>query len=83
MKIFDRGEVHAFNVAHRALQSALHDLRILSGDIVGPSGASWQDVAGTCATNLEVLLNYVRAARERGAGFVSFPSPDDSDEVLS
>ncbi len=77
--IFDRGEVHAFNVAHKALQNALGDLRILSGDEVGPSNAAWQDVAGTCAVNLRVLLGYVEGAREGGA-FIQFPSPDDKDD---
>lgn len=75
--IFDRGDVYAFNVAHRALHDALGDLRILSGDVVGPSDASWQDVAGTCAVNLRTLLDYVEGARERGC--VQFPSPNDTD----
>lgn len=67
----------------RNLCDALHDLRILAGDVVGPSGASWQDVAGTAAVNLRALADQIEQARELGqAAFdcaVVFPSPDDCE----
>ena len=66
------------------LDLALTDLSILCGDRVGPSGASWQDVAGTAATNLRVyadMLDSLRrgethfAGRFLWVGMTSFPSP--------
>lgn len=45
------------------LVDALRDLLILDGSIVGPSGVSWQDVAGTAACNLRVLASWLDAAR--------------------
>jgi hypothetical protein len=58
------------------LKNALNDLAILSGDVVGPSGVSWQDVAGTASVNLKVLASQLDAARNGHAepGIV-FPSP--------
>lgn len=75
--IFKGGDVHAFNVAHKALHNALSDLRILSGDEIGPSDADWKDVAGTCAVNLRTLLAYIEGSRDRTG--IQFPSPDDTD----
>lgn len=61
-----------------ALINALNDLAILSGSKVGPSDASWQDVAGTCATNLEVLSAQLHQARQGNAeSFVTFPDPQE------
>jgi hypothetical protein len=59
-----------------ALKAALEDLEILSGDKVGPSGVSWQDVAGTCATNFQVLVwNLERARQGYAEPNITFPSP--------
>lgn len=70
---------YRYETAHRALANALNDLRILAGDQVGPSGASWQGVAGTCAVNLRHLAKLLDAARagEVADGPVVFPSPDE------
>lgn len=72
---------YRYETARRALASALDDLRILAGDKVGPPGASWQDVAGTCAVNLRHLAKLIDAARagEVADGSVVFPSPDDCE----
>jgi hypothetical protein len=59
-----------------ALRNALNDLMILAGDKMGPSGVTWQDVAGTCYTNLRVLADQLEAARAGYAEpFLTFPSP--------
>ena len=59
-----------------ALLNVLGDLRILSGDVMGPSDATWQDVAGTCATNCEVLAMLLHSARKgHHESFLTFPSP--------
>lgn len=58
------------------LTNALHDLQILAGDIMGPTNSSWQDVAGTCAVNLDVLSSQLKEARNGNAeSFLVFPSP--------
>ena len=73
-----------YDIMRRALENALSDLAILAGDIVGPSDASWQDVAGTCAVNLEVLAMQLRAARAGNAEpFLVFPSPSEAMEAES
>jgi hypothetical protein len=65
-----------------ALTNALGDLEILAGNRVGPSGSSWQDVAGTAATNLQWLANMLYAARQGNheAGLV-FPDVDECLEA--
>ena len=40
------------------------DMKILSGDVMGPAEVSWQDAAGTLMTNLEVLAAHIRKIRE-------------------
>ena len=51
------------------------DIDILSGETVGPTGATWQDVAGTCAANLRYLSTLMDLARESKAeSFISFPA---------
>ena len=58
------------------LECALGDLEILCGNRIGPSGVSWQDVAGTCAVNLHALASQLEQARLGNAeSFTSFPSP--------
>ena len=65
------------------LQRALDDLAILAGDVVGPSGCSWQDVAGTASVNLKTyarMLDSLRMGEEKfnmrfpWVGVTVFPS---------
>lgn len=52
------------------------DLAILSGDVVGPSNTTWQDVTGTCACNLRVAASMLDAARAGNCiDAAVFPSP--------
>lgn len=60
-----------------ALKTAMADLAILSGDEVGPSDATWQDVAGTCAVNLRHAARLVDKIRTRPNAFPVFPSPGE------
>jgi hypothetical protein len=68
-----------YRIMKTLLESALNDLQILAGDKIGPSTSSWQDVAGTCAVNLECLAAQLKQARlgncESG---ITFPSPDEA-----
>jgi hypothetical protein len=66
-----------------ALSSLLWDLSILAGDRVGPSGASWQDVARTARMNAEVLAHLLELARtgQHEAG-ITFPSPAEILDTL-
>lgn len=41
---------YRYETACKALATALADLRCLSGDEMNPSGAPWQDIAGTSPT---------------------------------
>lgn len=45
------------------IERIIEDMEILSGDAVGPSGESWQDIADKLATNLEVLAGHIRKIR--------------------
>ena len=66
----------------RALNHLLGDLSILAGDVVGPSGVSWQDVAGTAAVNARHLAALLEAARKGDhEGLLVFPSPAEALEV--
>jgi len=70
---------YRYEEARDMLASIITDFRILSGDEMGPSGVTWQDVAGTLHTNLVVLASRIEAAREGrvAGGPLVFPSPDD------
>lgn len=70
---------YRYGTARELLANALNDLRILAGDVVGPSGASWQDVAGSAMANLLALASQIEQARAGNVlnGPVVFPSPDD------
>lgn len=60
------------------LKDIIADMRILAGDAVGPSNASWQDVAGTLATNMEVYARLLHRARQGDSVYPAvFPSVDD------
>jgi hypothetical protein len=63
-------------------RTIVDDLAILAGDKVGPSGVSWQDIAGTLSVNLLCLASRLDAAREGRVvnGPVVFPSPSDISE---
>ena len=45
------------------IRDIVQDIAILDGTNVGPSDSSWQDVAGTLATNLEVLAYSLHSMR--------------------
>lgn len=53
------------------------DRAILRGDDVGPSGASWQDVAGTMACNMRVLAETLDQARRGEIRIQCFFSDED------
>lgn len=74
---------YRYETARDLLASIVDDFRILSGDKVGPSDVTWQDVAGTAMTNLQVLASQLAEARKGNVvnGPVVFPSPDDLPEV--
>lgn len=76
-------KAYRYDEARNMLAAILEDFRILSGDKMGPSDVTWQDVAGTCAVNLAVLAARIEAARLGNVvdGPVVFPSPDDLPEV--
>lgn len=72
-----------FGSMEKALINALNDLAILAGDLVCPSDVSWQDVAGTAATNLEVLAGMLHEARKGNhEAFIVFPSPAECLEKI-
>jgi len=58
------------------IRDIIGDIAILDGTNVGPSGASWQDVAGTLATNLAVLASRLHEMR-RGHRAVDLPCVED------
>ena len=45
-------------------RDAAGDLLILSGQALGPSDVTWQDVAGTCAINLHGLADAIMQSRD-------------------
>ena len=51
------------NTFERACRNARTDIEILIGNEVGPNDASWQDVAGTLATNLAVISDRLHKIR--------------------
>jgi hypothetical protein len=62
----------------RLLEAGLNDMAVLAGDIVRPSNATWQDVAGACATKFEGLAQLLReASKGNHEPFIAFPSPND------
>ncbi len=67
---------YSYMTVLRSMNNMVEDFKILSGEEVGPSGATWQDVAGTLEANLRVLANQVESARKghTGGGPVVFPS---------
>jgi hypothetical protein len=60
------------------LRLIVDDIQILSGDTVGPSDSTWQDVAGTLAVNLRSLAAMLDNWRGGNADtFCTFPGLDD------
>lgn len=68
---------YRYERAKEWLTNALGDLATLAADRVGPSGASWQDVAGTAVVNLRCLADAIEQARAGNVvdGPAVFPSP--------
>ena len=75
---------YSYKRARETLRTILGDLDILSGDTMGPSGVTWQDVAGTCAVNLRHLASLIEEARKGNVsdGPVVFPNAADAMEDL-
>ena len=67
--------------AQRALENAIYDLLILQGANIGPSGSSWQDIAGTAAVNLRCVAAFLDQARQGGAQQVKNINPVASTET--
>jgi hypothetical protein len=64
----------------KSLQSLIvEDMRLLSGDVAADPGTTWQDIAGTLATNLRVYAKLLHDARDGlGGPFLTFPSIDET-----
>lgn len=72
-----------YGMLEKTLINALNDLAMLSGDIVGPTDVSWQDIAGTAAVNLEALANMLKTARGgHHEAMLTFPSPSECLEKI-
>jgi len=76
------GKPYRYEEAKRLLVAIIQDFQILSGDVVGPSDSTWQDVAGTAMVNLHTLALRMHEARNGNVvdGPVVFPSPDAEEE---
>lgn len=77
----------SYRTTHKLLASSLKDcltdLAILSGDVVGHSDVTWQDVAATAAINLRHLAKLIEQARMGHAEpMLVFPSPAEIIEGL-
>jgi hypothetical protein len=68
-----------YDVACAMLRKILSDLETIEGAKVGPSGATWQDVAGTAAVKLRAFAAMLDAAREGRVrnGPVVFPGVEE------
>ena len=53
----------------------VNDMMTLAGHNVGPSGASWQDIAGTLALNLRVFADALEEQRFGRLDFVGWNTP--------
>ena len=74
--------VYRYEEAVKLLATIRQDVEILAGEVMGPSDASWQDVAGALAVNLRVLAARLDAAREGRVvdGPFVFPSFGEKEE---
>ena len=71
---------YRYDTAERTMRNMLGDLRILAGDEVGPSGATWRNVAGTAILNLRSLARQIETAAfsdEAAVEVPVFPTPDE------
>jgi hypothetical protein len=76
---WQRSQRYNYDKAKQLMHDALVDLDIIAGSRVGPSRASWQDVAGTAAVNLRCLANQLEAARTLPHdGPIVFPCPRET-----
>ena len=66
----------SYNNLKSLLTDIMLDIDILSGDEVGPSNASWQDVAGTLSCNMKVYSKLLDRLRN-GERVETFPSRND------
>ena len=67
----------SYNNLKSLLGDIMLDLDILSGDELGPSDASWQDVAGTLSCNMKVYARLLDRLRTDNTGGITFPSRND------
>lgn len=68
----------AYNTLLTYRNDILHWSRVLCGDIVGPSGKSWQQAADMLATDLRRYADYLDNCRTgHVAGPIVFPSWED------
>lgn len=58
----------------KLLADIVGDLDILTGDVLGPSDVSWQDVAGTLMCNMRVYAIKLERIREASPDMMAFPS---------
>lgn len=71
-----------YHVMKLSLESALNDLEILAGNKIGPSGATWRDVAETCYRHLQTLTAEMKQASLGNVeSFIVFPSPAEYFET--
>ena len=67
-----------YTTLDRTLRALLHQLTVLSGDIMGESGECWQDVARHAAADSMALAQLLTdAANGNCESFICFPSPAD------
>lgn len=50
----------AFDTAQRGMDNFINDMRILSGDVVGPSHCNMHDVLQTALVNLGCVQKYLK-----------------------
>lgn len=76
--------MYHYETARQLLANIIEDFRVLSGDEVGPSGKTWQDIAQNASRDLSALSDMtLEACRgEVRDGPPVFPSPDDYVRVV-
>ena len=63
----------SYAAAQLSIDQALRQLIVLSGDEMGPSDKTWQDIASGAILNLGVLTTYLRQQLNGGVPFSCFP----------
>ena len=69
---YDASAPVSYAAAQLSIDQALRQLIVLSGDEMGPSDKTWQDIASDAILNLGVLTEYLRQ-QLRGSPFSCFP----------